>query len=750
MFKRERLFDFYKIAVAFVGGLAFLIAATNPDTEIFNWRFAGLVFFTIVVTSRMGITLPRLNLFLSFSDSMIFLTFLLYGGKAAIIVAIVESIFTCIFAKYNGIKFSRFSIAFNIGATVLSTSFAYGVWYLLAGIFKLDPTHSDIASLISTLGILALSQFLAASVFTAIFYALKNNSTPWQLWKNECYSISLMQIVSAGLAGIAYKLISLENVLAITITSIVFIVVYFTYRRANKELTSSMENTEQAERDKAEVERLRAEQAEKHIVALNIQLSVEEKLSEALQQSKDAFEYAALHDALTDLYNRSYLIERLKYLFEIEIQKSSKYFILFLDLSRFKNINDSLGHNVGDKVLKLVANRLLRTVNLEDTVARIGGDEFAIILNDLSSVEEAESHAARIFQKLSSPFSVQGNRIFTKPHIGIAPLDANYKTPEEILRDADIAMHYAKDMETDMAVFNTEIRDRFLGKVRLESDLRFALERREFSMHYQPLISLEDGLIIGFEALLRWQHPRRGSVSPTEFIPIAEDSGLIIPITEWILRETTEQLAAWQKIAPNYNDLIISVNISGKHLAQDGLVEEVKKVLKSSKIQPSCLKLEITESVAMENAERTIVILSELKEIGVQLSIDDFGTGYSSLSYLHRLPFDTLKIDRSFVGTVGDHGENSEIIETIISLAKNLKMRAIAEGIETESQLSILRNLNCDYAQGYLFSKPLPKEEMETQLYQRHIWFPQSFAVEDFAAANSENESRAERGLLVF
>jgi diguanylate cyclase (GGDEF)-like protein len=491
-----------------------------------------------------------------------------------------------------------------------------------------------------------------------------------------------------------------------------------------------MKKAEEAEREKAEAERLRREQAERHIETLNEQLAKEEQLSEALQQSKDAFEYAALHDSLTDLFNRSYLIERLKLLLEMGVQRSNQYFILFLDLSRFKNINDSLGHNTGDKVLKLVANRLLRTVHLEDTVARIGGDEFAIILNDLASVDEAEDYARRIYQKLSSPFSVQGNRIFTKPHIGIAPIETNYKTPEEILRDADIAMHYAKDKEIGVAVFNTEIRDRFLNKIRLESDLRVAIDRKEFAMHYQPLISLEDGSLIGFEALLRWQHPRRGFIPPFEFIPIAEDSGLIIPITNWILKETTSQLAAWHRISPAYENLIVSVNISGKHLAQDCLTEEVRKALQETEINPYCLKLEVTESVAMENAEHTIVILNKLKDLGVQLSIDDFGTGYSSLSYLHRLPFDTLKIDRSFVNNVSETGENSEILQTIIHLAKNLKMRAIAEGIETEAQLQILRSLDCDFAQGYLFSKPLPKEEMEKLLYQRRFWFPESFAAE--------------------
>lgn len=745
MLTKEKVFKFYKLAVINFGSLSFGFALLYMDAKVFDLRFVIFAVFTLLLASRLSLTLPRSKFVLSFSDPMIFLTFLVFGGEAAIFIATLEILSNCLYLKYKGFDFGRFTLLYNIAATSLSTTLTFFVWIIFLKIFNINLISLDTKNLLSVLGLLALSQFFFSSFFASIFFALKTETSIQKVWKDEFYSSSLTYIVGAGLAGIIFKLINFGDIIPISISLLVFAVIYFTFRRSISELTNSMKKTEQAERDKAEAERIRAEQAEQHIEVLNVQLAKEEQISEALQQSKDAFEYAALHDSLTDLFNRSYLIERLKLLLEIGIQRSNQYFILFLDLSRFKNINDSLGHNTGDKVLKLVANRLLRTVHLEDTVARIGGDEFAIILNDLSSVEEAEEYARRIYQKLSSPFSIQGNRIFTKPHIGIAPIQTDYKTPEEILRDADIAMHHAKDKEIGMAVFNTEIRDRFLEKIKLESDLRFAIERKEFSMHYQPLVSLEDGAIIGFEALLRWQHPRRGFVPPFEFIPIAEDSGLIIPITDWILQETTDQLAAWQKISPSHQDLIVSVNISGKHLAQDGLIEEVKKVLQASKIKPNCLKLEITESVAMENAEKTIVILNKLKELGVQLSIDDFGTGYSSLSYLHRLPFDTLKIDRSFVNNVGDNGENSEILQTIISLAKNLKMRAIAEGIETETQLQILRDLNCDFAQGYLFSKPLPKEEMEKQLYQKHFWFPQSFTFENSEVTESTNHTQAEQ-----
>ena len=298
-------------------------------------------------------------------------------------------------------------------------------------------------------------------------------------------------------------------------------------------------------------------------------------------------------------------------------------------------------------------------------------------------------------------------------------------------------MHFAKEKSDGPAMFTKELRARFLERVRYETDLRMAIERNELSMAYQPIVSLSDGRLVGFEALLRWHHPEIGNIPPNRFIPIAESSGLIQPITVWILHQTTMQLAKWQQISPEYGDLIVSVNISGKHLAKDDLIEDVTSALRQSQLVPHTLKLEITESTAMENAEHTINILNHLKQIGVQLSIDDFGTGYSSLSHLHRLPFDTLKIDRSFVCRVGEHGEDSEVLQTVISLAKNLKIRVIAEGIETPAQLAVLQNLGCDYGQGYLLAKPKPREETEELLYKRPNWLP-SDAYAELAAENRQ------------
>jgi diguanylate cyclase (GGDEF)-like protein len=745
---QEKIFKLYKLLVVCCGIVTFTVIVLNLESSLLDWRFFSFAVFTSLIASRMSLNLPRSSVVLSFSDSMIFLAFLLFGGKAAIFISTLEILSTLLILRHQGIKFDLITFLFNIASNVLSTTLTYLIWLASYNIVSYDFENKNTTSLITSLGILALSQFVMNSTFASVFHMLKSGGSFWDRWRNDGFTISITQIAGATLAGVAYKLITYGDIFTTVIVTIVLSVAYFNYRKIIRDMNSSIEEAEQAQKEKAESEKVRAEQAELHAEELGISLSEQERISDELQKSNDALEHAAYHDALTKLPNRAYLIERLNLLLEIGIEISHKYYVIFLDLHRFKNINDSLGHTVGDKVLMLVARRLLRTVRFEDTVARLGGDEFAIILNDLSSVEEAMEYAEKIHHKLTQPFSLRGHKIFTNVHMGISPFDSEHKKPEDILRDADIAMHHAKEKGSNFAVFDKELRSSLLEKIKLEADLRFAIQRNELSMHYQPLISLKDGEIIGFEALLRWNHAKLGFISPVKFIPIAEESDLIIPITNWILKQTTDQLAEWQKISTSYRNLMVSVNISGKHLAEEGLLEEVKKCLKNSKLAPSALKLEITESTAMSNAERTIEILNKLNKLGVQLSIDDFGTGYSSLSYLHRLPFDTLKVDRSFVYPVGENGENSEILQTIVSLAKNLKMRVIAEGIETESQLQLLQNLGCDYGQGYLFSKPLPQGEMEDLLYKRHVWFPKAFIMDEIGENSRDKHLNDEQMMI--
>lgn len=717
-----------------------------PKLEL-NPGYLAVVAFAIIVSPRMTLSLPRSKTFISFSDAVIFFTFAVYGGEHAIIVAFFETFANCLYLKHKGRLHSSWIILFNSMLAVVATSFAYAVLLGIQALLPQKLDHATTRDLLVMLGTLALAQFFASTWLASAFYSLKGGTNILETWKKDCLITSLGQFAGAALAGAFYKIMNFADPVVVGIVGVGIAVLYLSYRQVINEISGSMEQVEEVEREKAQLERSRRVEAEEFAGQLSVALTKEEQANKALRKSERDFAHAALHDALTGLANRKQFGDSLRKLIaEYKLDPSCEFQVLFLDIRSFKNINDTLGHTIGDKVLTIAAKRFVRMLDAKDIVARIGGDEFAIILRGLGSTSKAQKVARRIYQNITQPFSLSGNHISIDVNIGIAPCDTEYDTPEEILRDADIAMHYAKEKKNGLAVFTKELRDRFLERVRFEMDLRHAIDRNELALHYQPIINLSDGRLIGFEALLRWYHSEHGLIPPNKFIPIAEDSGLIKPITVWILNEACRQLASWQGMAPDYKTMIVSVNISGKHLSDNDLINDVESALEYSKINPSTLKLEITESAAMEHPEHTINLLARLKQLGVQLSIDDFGTGYSSLSYLHRLPFDTLKIDRSFVYSVGANGENSEILQTIISLAKNLKMRVIAEGIETTNQLSLLQSMDCDYGQGFLLAKPKSKDETERLLEARPEWLP----VVPTSSYDSINKNVADEHLPVF
>lgn len=730
----DKILKIYKFGLTVGGAVCFLFALYHLAVEAVGWEFLLVLAFAAVIVPRLSLTLPRSNLTITFSDSLIFFTFLVYNGHAAIVLAALEMLAACYYVRKRRIDVSWSMFLTNISIVTISTSATFLFWKLNPAINQIQQDQLTTRNLIIVLGMLACFHFFVNWTLFIVFQALRKKENLWTFWKKQSFSSSLSYLVGTVLAGFVFKLYFYGDWM---ITAIAFLstgIVYISFSLSISEINNANAQAEQAEREKAEVERERRIEAEKLNDQLKVSLEKEEGANAALRESQKAFQHSALHDPMTDLANRQQFVDILRTLIHDHKQDpSTSFHVLFLDISRFKNVNDTYGHTVGDKILILIARRFLRNFRFDDTIARLGGDEFAIILRGLLSVQKALKVARKIHQSVSQPFSLGGNRIFISLNIGVAPCDTEYETPEEVLRDADIAMHYAREKGTGVAIFTKELRERFLERVKLENDLRFAVERKELRMHYQPLVSLSDGSIIGFEALVRWKHKELGLIPPNKFIPIAEESGLIIPMTIWILGETCQRLAEWQKISPIYRDLIMSVNISGKHLANDELVDEIEEVLDTYNIAPHTLKLEITESVAMENAEQTIEILNNLKQIGVQLSIDDFGTGYSSLNYLHRLPFDSLKIDRSFVYSVSEDGENSGILQTIILLAKNLKMKVIAEGIETETQLMLLRDLGCDYGQGYLLAKPQPHEQAEQLLYQNSHWLPTGAKI-DYAA----------------
>ena len=434
------------------------------------------------------------------------------------------------------------------------------------------------------------------------------------------------------------------------------------------------------------------------------------------QEIEKRLVHNAFHDSLTGLPNRSLFMRKL----EATVKKyrthtitSQACAVCFIDLDDFKFVNDSLGHSVGDSLLVEVATRLEKCIRSHDIIARLGGDEFAVLLDQMNTAEDVITIAERMRQDLLQPFNLHGHEVFTGVSIGIALMHPDMTSGEVLLRNADTAMYQAKEAgKSCYRVFTPDMYAQAVSRLELESDLRKALERQEFELHYQPILSLRSRLLYGFEALVRWRHTEKGLISPGEFIPIAEETGFIKALGKWVLEEACHQAHEWQIRFPTKSPLTISVNLSAKQFSQPQLTDQIKQVLQSSHLPPHCLKLEITESVLMDHAESATVMIDEMKRLGVRFAIDDFGTGYSSLGYLHRFSVDTLKIDRSFIRSLDTDVEKVELVRTILSLAWNLGMDVVAEGIETKRHLAQLRLLKCDYGQGYFFAKPLPTDQV--------------------------------------
>ncbi|MDT9178214.1 MAG: EAL domain-containing protein [Limnospira sp. PMC 1291.21] len=458
---------------------------------------------------------------------------------------------------------------------------------------------------------------------------------------------------------------------------------------------------------------LRRTQQQLQILNTQLEARVEQRTKE-LEIANSKLRDMAFRDELTNLPNRALFLERLADGIDIKQQYPNYQFVvLLLDCDRFKMINESLGHSVGDQLLVAISKRLKSLLKPEDTLARLGGDEFAIMVNKIEDMAEAKTIAQKVLDSFSHPFVLPNQEVFINVSIGISLSHLDYQKPEHILRDADTAMYRAKDLgKGQYHIFDPSMHHHVSEKLQLENDLRRAITNNEFLVYYQPIIHLKTGKIAGFEALIRWQHPTKKLIPPVLFIPIAEETGLINAIGYLVLKSACEQFRSWQENKLINDSMFISVNVSARQFANMELSQQIQQILEATKLDPHCLKLEITESAIMDNPKTAVAILEGFKSQNVRLSIDDFGTGYSSLSYLHNFQVDTLKIDKSFVQRMDNNGSSCGLVPVIVNIAKTMKMGVIAEGVETPEQLSLLRSLECEFAQGYLFSPPLPESSL--------------------------------------
>lgn len=468
----------------------------------------------------------------------------------------------------------------------------------------------------------------------------------------------------------------------------------------------------------AKLAQIKQSQLEAMVEARTLELQTENAVRRATEEK---LRYDALHDSLTGLANRTLLLDRIAYCRRRAQRYPDYHFALvFMDLDRFKVINDSLGHPIGDQLLVSLAHRLQGLGRATDMVARIegdhlariGGDEFVLLLDGVANLDAVVQVVECILRALEAPYLLEGHEVFCSGSIGVVMGRPDCERPEDLLRDADTALYKAKALGTGRyVIFDSDMHQSALVRWRTENDLRRGIERGELRLHYQPIISLKTGKVIELEALVRWQHPLLGWVMPADFIPIAEETGLIIPLGDWAMLEACRQLRTWQLAHPELRNFSVAVNVAGRQFAQPGLVASILKVLDQTGVSPHDLRLEITESQIMERAASTLSTLHRLRELNLKFHLDDFGTGYSSLSYLNSMPIDALKIDRSFVSTLGEDPMSQSIIQAIITLAHVLKMHVIAEGVETEEQLEQLRQLHCDAAQGYLISRPMEADQ---------------------------------------
>jgi diguanylate cyclase (GGDEF)-like protein/PAS domain S-box-containing protein len=820
--KPQRSFQVFVNFIIVVGTLVFVLCAAHLATNHLNWHFLVLLALMAGLAARLSISIPYVKGEVTVGDTLIFLTMLLYGSAAAVVIAAVDGLISSCYVskKPRVLLFNSAQMAFSTFVTAATVQYFFG------------PPNQIVRmgyslTFIGGISVMFFVQYLTNSGMVATYTALKTGNRVFATWRTSYLWTSISYLAGASVAGLAahflpqglsiYTMFMVMPVVAIT---------YITYKTYLSNVNSSVVQAEQAKRHaelleeseqrfrsafhfasigmalvsesgnwlqvnrslcqllgyeedellqtdiqslthpddlgellvqqsrltKGQVDGYQAEKRYIHksgaevwtLVSVSRVRDPETKLLRFIFQIQDISDrkraeaqlvHDAFHDALTGLPNRALFVDHLKLAIARQQRREYQLFsVLFFDLDRFKIINDSLGHLIGDQLLVAMAQRIQGCLRPGDTVARLGGDEFTILLEDLKSIAEAIHIAERIQRELSAPFDLEGRQVFTSASIGIAPSTSGYDRPDHVLRDADTAMYYAKSLGgSRYQVFDKSMHVRAVKLLEMQSDLRQAIEKQELFVEYQPIVSLDTFRIVGFEALARWNHSVHGLISPGQFIPVAEDTGLILPIGQWILREACKQARDWQEIYFGDEPLSMSVNLSGKQFAQSDLISLIKEVLAETGLHPKSLKLEITESVVVENVEAASEMLAQLRSLGVGLSIDDFGTGYSSLSSLHRFPISTLKIDSSFVSRMNGNNENTEIVKTIMSLAGNLGMDVTAEGVETLEQVTRLRSYGCPRGQGFFFSRPVSAAAARALLNESAGIVPNMHLADDLA-----------------
>lgn len=810
--------DRYMAVVIAAGIVCLGLAAFLAQWESANIYLLLLAVFTVGVGSRMTIQIPRFKSHVSVSDTLIFLTLLLYGGGFAIMLAAIEA--TVSAWKFCNRKvtvfFNAATMAVSTGAVVLaldSLRFAFGTPNVYG--------HADdLQTFIIALSLVAITQFICNTTLAAVHGSLKEQIPLWETWKNKYIWTFLSYFFGAAAAGIMVQISHRWGFGIILVTFPVMFFVYLTYKMYLKNVEISMQQAEQAEQYakiletqstalRESEERFRSAfdyapigiglvspfgkwlkvnvalteilgysqqeflatdyhsmihpdylgdtlkkvhelQSGKHancqmeqryvhkngqtvwtswsVSAASNTTSEQPNLIFQLQDitakkhAEEKLQHEATHDALTGLPNRPVFMKRLGEALEKTRQfVGYKVTVLFIDLDRFKYVNDSLGHLVGDELLKEIGVRLKDGMRPSDLVARLGGDEFTVLVEGKFDIEEVARIAERIQQKFSMPFDLRGHEVYSSASIGILHASQKHLTSEDVMRDADTAMYQAKRAgKARHEVFDEKMHRVAKETLQLETDLRRAVERECLEVMYQPIYSLETDDIECFESLARWVHPQLGEIRPSKFIALAEEIGLINRVCEQVLRKACQQIGSLQKRQTDEKKYAVSINLSCRQFSQKTLVKSIEDILDETNFSPQRLKLEITESVFFEHQDRAVVMLNQLREDGIEINIDDFGTGYSNLGYLMKLPISALKIDRSFVSMIDSEGRNDEIVRAIITLARNLSLKVIAEGVETRSQLEALKRLKCEAAQGYFFSEPMTFDALKGLLDHRN------------------------------